>query len=668
MKAFHDYTLNLPEILPTLEQLLKQGEELRKKLTANPEVLSYEKLILPLARFHHDLHCFWSPVSHLNAVKNTPELRKVYDEGIQKLTEYQVKLAQDEALFHAYETLKNSKDFKSWPEGRRLVIEHAIRDFKLSGVGLSDEKKKQFQDIEAKLSEYTTQFEHHLMDAIDAWSYHTTNPVKLRGLPQVLIDAAHKKAESLGKEGYVFGIDAPTYVAIISHAEDRELREHFYKAYVTRASELGEATFDNSQVMVEILKLRSELAHLLEYQNYAAVSLVSKMAKTEERVLQFLRDLAKHSKEKAQAELAEIRDFAKQQGVSFELQAYDFPYFSERMKEARFGFSEEDLRPYFPLSQVLQGLFALLNDIFGIGFKEQKVPVWDESVQFFEVFDAQGKLRGGIYMDFFARPQKRSGAWMDDARGRFYAEGLQEDPIAYLTCNFLKGAGKNEPCLLHDDVVTLFHEMGHVLQHVLTQVNEPDVAGISGIPWDAVELPSQFLENFAWQKEVLKKLTRHIQTGESLPDAMIDKLRETQTFQGALQMLRQIEFALFDFILHQSLAPSDPKHIQMILNEVRKEVAVVQAPEYNRFQHGFSHIFAGGYAAGYYSYKWAEVLSTDAFSRFEAEGLFSRKVGEHFRETILESGGARDALELFVEFRGREPKVDALLKASGITK
>lgn len=666
MQGLSDFNLNLSEVLPDLAKRLKEGEALRQHLLSNTNTVNYENLILPLARFHHRLHCFWSPVAHLNAVRNTPELRDVYDKGVVKLTEYHVKLSQDEALFQAYEALSQSQDFAVWPEARRRVIENALRDFKLSGVGLPEDKKKQFQEIETRLSECTSQFEHHLMDAIDAWAYHTTDIAELAGLPAVLLDMAQEKAKAKNLSGYLFGIDAPTYSTIIAHAQNRKLREHFYKAYVTRASELGEAAFDNSKVMIEILQLRHELAKLLGYGNFAQVSLASKMAKTEERVLQFLRDLAARSRLKAQSELDEIKAFARAEHIDYTLEAYDLPYFSERMKEAHFGFSEEDLRPYFPLSRVLEGLFVLLNRLFGLNLQQKQVPVWDESVQFYEVYDEDNKLRGGIYMDFFARAQKRSGAWMDDACGRFFDHEIQDYPIAYLTCNFLKGESGSEACLLHDDIVTLFHEMGHVLQHVLTLINEPDVAGIAGIPWDAVELPSQFLENFAWQQEVIRDLSRHIKTGESLPEAMIQNLLATKTFLGAMQMLRQIEFALFDFVLYQNIPPKQAEEILNTLNEIRREVAVVNVPVYNRFAHGFSHIFAGGYAAGYYSYKWAEVLSADAFSRFEEEGIFNLQTGRAFRQTILESGGSRDALQLFVEFRGREPKIDALLQATGI--
>ncbi len=661
MQGLANFNLNLSVILSELKKRLKVGEDLRDKLMSQSH-FTYENLVLPLAAFHHELHIFWSPLSHLNAVKNTPELRKVYDAGVVLFTEYQVKLAQDERLYAAYKALQDVKDFNSWPEARRRVIDYAIRDFKLSGVALPAAKKKQYKELQTKLSECTTQFEHHLMDAIDAWSYHTEKQDELEGIPEVVLAASVEKAKAKGRTGYLFGIDAPTYIAVMSHAKNPELRKHFYRAYVTRASELGDIKFDNSKLMVEILKLKQQEAQLLEFKNYAQVSLATKMAKTEERVLSFLRDLAVRTKKKALAELEEIKTFALQMtadsGQKTELAVYDIPYYSERMKEVRFGFSDEELRQYFPLSKVLNGLFGLLQQIFGISFVKKDAPSWDSAVQFFEVYDEHKNLRGGIYMDLFARAQKRSGAWMDDARGRFFAEGIHDHPIAYLTCNFMQGDAKQESYLLHDDIVTLFHEMGHVLQHVLTQVNEPDVAGISGIPWDAVELPSQFLENFAWQKEVLKQF--------GLPDDLIQKLRETQTFQGALQMLRQIEFALFDFLLHQRLPPKTAEEIQALLDEVRQEAAVVIPPEFNRFQHSFSHIFAGGYSAGYYSYKWAEVLSADAFSRFEEEGLFNRGIGEIFRKTILESGGARDALELFVEFRGREPKVDALLRASGI--
>ena len=655
MQVLVEFDFSLPEIIPSLEALLSRGRQLlgEIKLQAQP---CYANVVDPLTLFHDELSRFWSPVSHLNAVKNTPELRAVYEAGIALLTVYQVEMGQDRALYQVYEKIAASPEFKNLTAAQQKVIEHALRDFRLAGVALNDADQLKYKEIETALSELSTQFDQHVMDATDAWSYHTENLPELAGIPAHLLAQAASRAAQKGLKGYVFGIDAPTYVVLMSYAENRALRQRFYEAYVTRASELGDPRFDNSEVMVKIVNLKQKQAVLLGFKDYAHYSLANKMAPSVETVFAFLEDLCVKSRPYAEAEINNLTEFAKKKGFEGQLESYDVPYYSELLKQELFGFSEEELRAYFPISKVLNSFFELLQRVFGLRYQEVKVKAWHPDVQFFEVYDETEQLRGGIYFDLYARPQKRSGAWMDDCQGRVFKGGRQQNPVAFLTANFLSAGEGLEPCLTHDDVITLFHEMGHVLQHILTRVDEPDVAGISGVAWDAVELPSQFMENFAWQKDLLKDLPPHL----------IEQLLKSRHFQAPLQMLRQLEFAIFDLRLHEKHHLNNAGEIEAILKQVRQKTAILPVPAYNRFTHSFGHIFAGGYSAGYYSYKWAEVLSCDAFGRFEEEGVYNRALGLQFRETVLALGGSVDAMDVFVQFRGRLPTVNALLKSSGM--
>lgn len=648
-----NFNLDLPHTLEKLEALLSEGRVFIAQIKAE-KTPTYANVVDAMVLFDHRLHCFWAPVSHLNAVKNSDALRPIYEAGLAKLTEYGMEVSQDEGLFRQYETIARSADFKALSPAQKKVIEHALRDFRLSGVALPAKEKAEFKKMETELSDLATRFEQHLMDAIDAWTYHTDDVEELEGLPAHLLEQARVKAKS---SGYTFGLDAPTYMVIMSYAKNRSLREHFYRAFVTRASDLGaDPAWDNSSLMVEILKLRQAQAKLLGFADYSHYALEGKMAPSLQAVLHFLEDLAAASKAKAAEELKALQAFAASQGFEGPLQSFDIPYYAERMKESLFGFSEEDLRLYFPISRVRADFFAVLKEVFGLDFRKKEVPVWHPDVEYFEVFDETGALRGGIYMDLYAREKKRSGAWMDDAEGRLFKLGQKQAPKAFLTTNFLKGKAGEESRLTHDDVITLFHEMGHVLQHVLTQVDEPAVAGINGVAWDAVEFPSQFMEHFAWGDWVLSALPAELKT----------KLLQSRVFHGALQMLRQLEFALFDLELHQSKSVETAEDISTLLNQVRARVSVVTPPEYNRFPHSFSHIFAGGYASLYYSYKWAEVLSCDAFSAFEEGKESSTVLGQRFRKTVLELGGSVDPMEVFIAFRGREPQGEALLKYSGV--
>ncbi|MCX7122248.1 MAG: M3 family metallopeptidase [Gammaproteobacteria bacterium] len=655
MKVNVDFNFDLSQVNPNLEALLNRGRQLLIEVKSQ-SCPHYMNVVEPLALFHDELGRFWSPISHLNAVKNTPELREVYEAGIAQLTIYQVEMGQDRALYQIYEKIAASPELISLTAAQQKVVEHALRDFRLAGVALNDADQLTYKEIETELSELSTQFDQHVMDATDAWSAHIEDSAELSGIPGHILAHAASKAAQKGLKGYVFGIDAPTYVVLMNYAENRAVRQRFYQAYVTRASDLGEAGFDNSEIMVKIVNLKQKQASLLGFKDYAHYSLANKMAPSVEAVFTFLEDLCVKSRPYAEAEIKNLTAFAKQKGFAGQLESYDVPYYSELLKQEMFGFSEEELRPYFPISKVLNRFFELLQRVFGLRYQEVKVEAWHPDVQFFEVYDESNQLRGGIYFDLYARPQKRSGAWMDDCQGRVFKGGRQQDPIAFLTANFLSAGEGLEPCLTHDDLITLFHEMGHVLQHILTRVDEPDVAGISGVAWDAVELPSQFMENFAWQKDVL----------HDLPADLRDQLLKSRHFQAPLHMLRQLEFAIFDLRLHETLHLNSASDILDLLKTVRQKTAILLVPDYNRFVHSFGHIFAGGYSAGYYSYKWAEVLSCDAFSRFEEEGVYSRELGLLFRETVLALGGAVDAMDVFVKFRGRLPTVDALLRSSGM--
>lgn len=664
--ALVDFNVDLPNILAGLKAKIDRGLQLVEELSKLPEP-SFEALVLPLSEFDADLGEFWSPLSHLNNVASTEEIRKIYEAGAIMLSDFSVSVGQHQGLYQAYLRLKNCEEFQKLAKPLQKIINDAILGFELSGVGLAEDKQQAFKECQKQLVEATTEFEHNLMDAVKAWHYDCEDIDDFAGVPEAITQQAQAKAVAAGIKGYRFGIDAPTYMAIIGYAHSAKIRELFYRAYSTRASELGDAKFDNSEVMVKLLNLRAHEAELLKYPHYANYALVLRMAKDPEKVLAFLYDLAKRSKTKAQKDWQELNDFAKKSGHSKPLDAWDISYFSERLKEQALGFNEEALRVYFPLSQVWRGLLNLVETIFGIRFVEQKIKAWDPHVQFLEVHDDQG-LIGGIYVDLYARDHKRSGAWMDECKSlRVLPSKEVQRPLAFLNANFLPPQAGEEAQLTHDEVLTLFHELGHVLQHILTKISLPEIGGIHGIPWDAVELPSQFMENFCYEPQILKNLSKHKITGKALDDQLIDALRKSQTFQSGLMMLRQLEFALFDMQLYLCNDIKSSQDIQKILDQVRQEVAIILPPAFNRFQNSFSHIFAGGYAAGYYSYKWAEVLSADAFSRFEEEGILNPGVGRDFRNTILGEGGSREARDIFIDFRGRDPKIDALKRHSGIT-
>ncbi|WP_127019582.1 oligopeptidase A [Rheinheimera mangrovi] len=657
-------------------QIKARVEQLIAACTADIEAVvqepnpSWQSLIVALEENSDELGKFWSPVSHLNSVKNSPELREAYESCLPLLSDFSTYVGQHEGLYQAYLKLSQSAEYATLTTAQQKVIQNALRDFKLSGIGLSDEKKQRYGEIQSRSSDLASNFSNNTLDATQAWFKHIEDESLLAGLPEDAKLAAAEAAAQKELSGWVFTLEFPSYIAIMTYADNRELRAELYQAYCTRASDQGPTAgqFDNSAIIEETLALRHELAQLLDFKNAAEESLATKMAESPAQVLEFLADLARRAKPQALQDLAELKAFVKAEFGVDELSAWDVTYYSEKLKQAKYSISDEALRPYFPESKVVPGLFSVLGKLFGIKVQQREgVDVWHPDVSFYDIFDAKGELRGSFYLDLYARAKKRGGAWMDDCQGRRWkADGSLQTPVAYLTCNFNKPVGGKPALFTHDEVVTLFHEFGHGLHHMLTQVDASAVAGISGVAWDAVELPSQFLENWCWQPEALALISGHYQTGEALPQDMLDKMLAAKNFQSALFLVRQLEFALFDFRLHAEYDPALGGRVQHILDDVRQQVSVIMPPRFNRFQHGFSHIFAGGYGAGYYSYLWAEVLSADAFGRFEEEGIFNAAVGQDFLHCILEKGGSAEPMELFKAFRGREPSNAALLRHMGI--
>jgi oligopeptidase A len=609
-------------------------------------------------------------VGHLNSVKNSPELRTAYEQALPLLSEYGTWVGQHEGLYQAYRSLKEGAAFDKLTAPQRKSVENALRDFELSGIGLSPEKQRRYGEIVARLSELGSTYSNNVLDATMGWSKLITSEAELSGLPESALAQAQAMAQAKEQDGWLLTLDMPSYLPVLTYGDNRALREEMYRAFATRASDQGPnaGKWDNSEVMAETLALRHELAQLLGFDSYADKSLATKMAENPEQVLGFLSDLAKRARPQAEQELAQLRAFAKQHYGVDELEAWDITYYGEKQKQHLFSISDEQLRPYFPEQRVVEGLFEVVKRIYGITAKERKdVDTWHPEVRFFDLFDASGELRGSFYLDLYARENKRGGAWMDDCVGSLRkANGELQKPVAYLTCNFNRPLGDKPALFTHNEVTTLFHEFGHGLHHMLTQIDTAGVSGISGVPWDAVELPSQFMENWCWEPEALAFISGHYQSGEPLPKEMLDKLLAAKNYQAALFILRQLEFGLFDFRMHAEYSPEKGAQILPTLAEVKKMVAVVPSPSWGRFPHAFSHIFAGGYAAGYYSYLWAEVLSADAYSRFEEEGIFNAETGKSFLDNILSRGGSEEPMELFKRFRGREPQLDAMLRHYGI--
>ncbi|WP_447740582.1 oligopeptidase A [Aeromonas veronii] len=658
------------QVQPAVIQAIADCKQKISDVLAQRDPHTWDSLIAPLEEVNDRLSRIWSPVSHLNSVLNSEALREAHDACLPLLSEFQTYVGQHEGLYQAYLALSQSDDFPLLSGAQRKEIQNTLRDFRLSGIGLPAEVQQRYGEIQARLSELASRFSNNVLDATQGWHKLVADEAELAGLPDSVRAAARQMAELKGKEGWLFTLDIPSYLPVMMYADNRELRAEMYEAFTTRASDQGPnaGKWDNTAIMSELLTLRRELAQLLGFANYAELSLATKMADKTEQVVSFLTDLAAKSLPQGKAELEEIRAFAAEQHGQSELAAWDLAYYAEKLKQHKFSISDEQLRPYFPASKVVKGLFEVVKRVFGMKVRERLgIDTWHPDVRFYDIFDADDELRGSFYLDLYAREHKQGGAWMDVCLGRRYRQdGSLQKPVAYLTCNF-NGPVDGKPALFtHNEVVTLFHEFGHGIHHMLTRIDVAGVAGINGVAWDAVELPSQFLENWCWESEALAFISGHYETGEPLPADLLEKMLTARNFQAAMQMLRQLEFALFDFRLHQEFDPANPAQLPALLDEVRSQVAVMTPPAFNRFQHSFSHIFAGGYAAGYYSYKWAEVLSADAFSRFEEEGIFNPATGQSFLKNILEKGGSKEPMELFRAFRGREPKVDALLRHSGI--
>jgi oligopeptidase A len=661
--------ISAPMIKPAIETLIAQNRETVAELTARPRH-DWDSLIKPLELANDRLDKAWSPVRHLNSVKSSPELREAYEACLPLLSAYSTELSQNRALYEAYREIEASDEFAVFDAARRKTVTDALRDFRLGGVELKGASRERYQALQQELSNLQSSFENNLLDSTQAWQHRTEDLDELQGLPDYALAMLRQLAEQKDLPGYRMTLDIPCYLAVITYADNRELRKTIYEAYVTRASDQAptDKSFDNASNMVSIVAKRQEKARLLGFKDYAEYSLESKMAASVEQVVDFLLDLAERSRPAAIAEVAERQAFAESLGFEGTLEAWDYAYYSEKLKQHRYRISDEDLKPYFADHRVIRGLFDIVGRLFDVGISqvENGIDLWDDAVTFYRITNAAGEVLGHFYLDLYARENKRGGAWMDECVNRYRIDGETQLPVAYLTCNLTPPLGDEPALFTHDEVITLFHEFGHGLHHMLTRIDVPDVAGINGVEWDAVELPSQFLENFCWQREALALLACHYQTDEPLPDDLYQRMLDSKNFQSALQMLRQIEFALFDIRLHQADIESADQ-VQALLDEVRARVSVVATPTINRFQCGFSHIFAGGYAAGYYSYKWAEVLSADAFAAFEEEGIFNPETGRRFLHCVLEQGGSRPAMESFRCFRGREPQIEALLRHSGIS-
>lgn len=662
-------------VTPAIETLLNRCKTVVAGLEAPMTDITWDNFVTPLDDCTEQLSRAWGIVGHLSAVVDTTELRAAYNENIPRITEFWTSLSQNLALFKKYKTLRNASSFDSLSPSRQRVIENTLRDFRLGGAELPEDKKKRFAEIQEKTASLSTRFSENVLDATNDFELLIKNVSELSGLPEDILHAAQAAARADNKTGYKFTLHFPSFYPVMQYADNRAIREKMYRANATRASELGtNPEWDNTGNINELLRLRKEEALLLGYPNFAEVSLVPKMARTPDEVIAFLEDLAERARPYAEKDLAELKRFGKDELGIDDLQAWDMAYVSEKLRQKRYAFSEQEVRQYFPEPNVLEGLFRLVQTLYSVSILPDTAPVWHKDVKFFRIEKA-GKLIGQFYMDLYARPGKRGGAWMDDARSRrMTANGLQT-PVAYLTCNFsspLEKDGKRQPALFtHDEVMTLYHEFGHGLHHLLTKVDELGVSGISGVEWDAVEMPSQFMENFCWEWDVVRHMTSHIDTKEPLPKELFDKMLAAKNYQSGLQMLRQVEFSLADMHLHYDYDPDGQKTAQNVLDEIRRKYAVVIPPAFNRFLQSFSHIFAGGYAAGYYSYKWAEVLSADVYSAFEeslADGndLVSPAMGARLLEEILSVGGSRPAIESFTAFRGRQPTIDALLRHNGL--
>ena len=652
-------------ISPAIESILKEANTLIESLKKKGATASWENFVEPIEIISEKISRAWGQIEHLNAVVNSDNLRKAYNDNLIKLTEFYTNLSQDESLYKKYQSLKDSEAFKSLTSSQKRIIDNVLREFKLGGAELNETDKNRFKAIQEKLAKLSTQFEENILDATNEFSIIVNNLDELMGIPEENIKKALADAKEDKKEGYKFTLHLPSYLPVMQYADSRPLREKLYHAYATRASELASPKFDNTKLIEEILALRYESSKLLGFKNFTEMSLVTKMAKSSEEVISFLMDLANKAKPFALKDMDELKSFSKTLNIE-KLEAWDVAYVSEKLRQAKYSFSENEVKQYFPEHRVLKGLFKVVEAIFKLKIIKSDAPTWHKDVSFYSIKNEDDELIGQFYFDLYARNHKRGGAWMDEAISRYKNSLESSHPVAFLTCNF-SSPSENKPALFsHDDVITLFHEFGHGLHHMLTTVDDYSISGIKGVEWDAVELPSQFMENFCWEWEVLKHMTEHVDNKNPLPKTLFDKMIEAKNFQSGMQTLRQIEFSLFDIKLHTEYSNQNKINPLTLLETIRDEIAVVRPPSWNRFPNSFSHIFAGGYAAGYYSYKWAEVLASDAFSLFEEQGILSSHAGQKFRTEVLSKGGSRPAMESFVAFRGREPSVDALLRHNGM--
>ena len=661
-----DFPAIKPEhVVPAMKSLIADAQETLTAVTQDSTPATWDDVITPLEKKTLALSRAWGAVSHLMSVCDEPQLRKAYNEALPIVTQFWIGLSQS-SLSQKYKAIKESDGFRNLSAVRQRIINEELIDFKLAGAFLPEDKKAELKTVKETLAQESQKFSENLLDATNAYGLLVDDEKELAGIPADDIAAFKETAQAANQEGYRITLQIPHYLAVLQYAQNRKLRETLYHAYVIRASELDfDGKFNNNDVMRRIVDLRAQEARLLGYRNYGEVSLATKMAKTPEEVVAFLRDLAQKSLPQAKADMAEVKAFAKDNLGIADPQSWDLPYASEKLREARYAYSDQEVKQYFTLPAVFSGLFGLVQTLFNIRIVKDNAPVWHPDVQFFRIENAQGEKIAQFYVDLYARPNKRGGAWMDNDRTRNRLYGSLQTPVAYLVCNFAKPVGDKPALLTHDDVLTLFHEFGHGLHHMLSRIEEPSASGINGVEWDAVECPSQFMENFAWDWTVLESLTSHVQTGEKLPRSLYDKMLAAKNFQSAMAMVRQLAFGLFDMLLHTEF-DSQKDNILDLLAEVRKEVAVTKQPDYNRFPNSFSHIFAGGYAAGYYSYKWAEVLSSDAFSLFEETGVLNPETGQKWLNEVLAVGSSRPAMDSFIAFRGRAPKIDALLRHSGI--
>jgi oligopeptidase A len=657
-------------VTPAIDALLEQCRAAVARVTGPSTAATWAAVVEPLDDALDRLGRAWGAVAHLNAVLDTPPLRAQYNANLPKLTQFWTELAQNEALYGKYKSIAARDDFAQLAQPRRRVVENELRDFRLGGAELPPPGKERLRAIRERQSQLSTRFAENVLDATNAFELLIDDAAALAGVPQDTLQMLRESAQADGKAGYKLTLHAPSYFPVLQYADDRALRERLFHAYSTRASEFGKPEWDNTQPMIELLRLRREQARLLGHRDFAELSLVPKMAESARQVLDFLRDLARRARPFASRDMAELKEFAARELGLADLQAWDLSYASEKLRQARYAYSEQELRQYFPEPRVLAGLFRVIETLFSVAIREDTAPVWHRDVKFYRIESPAGELLGQFYLDLYAREHKQGGAWQDDARARRRADGALQTPVSFLTCNFSPPSGGRPALFTHDEVLTLFHEFGHGLHHLLTRVDEAGVSGIRGVEWDAVELPSQFMENFCWEWEALQLLTAHVDSGASLPRALFDKMIAARNFQSGLFMLRQVEFGLFDMLAHTALDPAltDAAALLRLIDEVRREVAVVRQPPYQRMPWTFTHVFAGGYASGYYSYKWAEVLSADAYAAFEEIGsTLDPGLGTRFLDEVLAMGGSRPAIDSFVAFRGRKPMIDALLRHHGMS-